>query len=256
MNSRSPNWTRDETLLAINLYSRLPFGQLHKGNREVIGLAEIISRTPGSVAMKLGNLASLDPAHQARGVKGLGNCSKIDREVWEEFFGKTENASFEAEIIRAGLMRVPLESLVDLSDIPFVMSGEDRDRLVKTRVNQKFFRDSVLASHNNQCCITGLGEPELLVASHIVPWKDDKVNRLNPANGLALNALHDKAFDRGLITVTEDLRVLVSSELKRHPSPSVERHFLAYEGKLITVPNKFPPDANFLRHHHQNIFRK
>lgn len=68
------------------------------------------------------------------------------------------------------------------------------------RVNQRFFRKMVLAAYDNTCCITGLNMPALLVAGHIKPWADE-ANRLNPRNGLALNALHDRAFELELFTI-------------------------------------------------------
>ena len=72
-------WTRDELLLAFNLYCRTPFGRLHRNNRDIIELASIIRRTPSAVAMKLVNFASLDPVHQRRNVHGLHNVSRSDR---------------------------------------------------------------------------------------------------------------------------------------------------------------------------------
>ena len=75
---------------------------------------------------------------------------------------------------------------------------------------QYFFRLAVLNSYENKGCITGLPYTELLVASHIKPWKDSdlKVEKTNPMNGLSLNALYDKAFDKGLITITPDYQLM------------------------------------------------
>ena len=79
-------WTRDELILAINLYCKLPFGRLHKFNPEIIKLANLIGRTPSSVALKLVNFASLDPSLRARGIEGAANASKLDGEIWSEFY--------------------------------------------------------------------------------------------------------------------------------------------------------------------------
>lgn len=78
-------WTRDELLIAMNLYMKLPFGQFYQGNRIVIALSQVMGRSPSSLAMKLSNLASLDPHHCQRGIKGLKGYSKLDQEVWQEF---------------------------------------------------------------------------------------------------------------------------------------------------------------------------
>ena len=79
------NWTRDELLTVLNLYHKIPFGLFDKSQKVIIDLALAMKRTPGSVAMKLTNLASFDPALQLRGVKGLPGASKLDREMWDEF---------------------------------------------------------------------------------------------------------------------------------------------------------------------------
>jgi hypothetical protein len=78
-------WTEEEVRQALNLYSRLPFGLMHHGNPDVIALAKAIGRTPSSVAMKLGNLSSLDPKVTRTGRKGLDQSSALDRRVWAEF---------------------------------------------------------------------------------------------------------------------------------------------------------------------------
>ena len=77
---RSDLWTRDQLLLALRLYMRLPFGKLHRLNPEIIELAAQIGRTPDALSMKACNFATLDPALQARGIRGLSNLSNADRE--------------------------------------------------------------------------------------------------------------------------------------------------------------------------------
>jgi len=126
--------------------------------------------------------------------------------------------------------------------------------MVMVRVNQSLFRKMVLTNFNNQCCITGITQPELLVASHILPWSKDKGNRLNPKNGLALNTLHDKAFDCGLIAITEDLRIKISSSfLKNGDIPSIKHNFIDYEGRQLIEPQKFFPDVDFLKMHNERF---
>src|SRR6267143_4408674 len=81
----SVSWTREHELIALNLYGKLPFGQFDQGNSVIIDVASKMGRTPGSLAMKLSNLASLDPVQKARGIRGLSGASKQDREMWNEF---------------------------------------------------------------------------------------------------------------------------------------------------------------------------
>ncbi len=76
-------WTEEETRRVLALYPKLAFGQFHSGNSDVIRVAREIDRTPSSVAMKLGNFASLDPKITASGRKGLDGATKLDREVWD-----------------------------------------------------------------------------------------------------------------------------------------------------------------------------
>jgi putative restriction endonuclease len=184
-------WTKDELMLAINLYSKLTFGQMSQTNRDIIELTNLIGRTPGSVAFKLVNFASLDPRLTQ---KGMVNASKLDREVWQEYMTNWDEVFFESELLLAKKKHTTIEKLYNIDlDQYKQKEGKEVQRLVKTRVNQESFRGAVLTNFNNQCCITGIGITELLVASHIAPWSKDQVNRLNPNNGLALNTLHDKA---------------------------------------------------------------
>ncbi len=134
--------------------------------------------------------------------------------------------------------------------------GKTREALVKTRVNQQFFRAAVLAAYENKCCITGLPLPELLVASHIVPWNIDVKNRTNPRNGLCLNALHDRAFDLGLLTVTPKMALVLSAELeKKSTSQGVREFFLKYKDAPLAAPSRFAPDPAFLEYHNEKISR-
>lgn len=248
-------WTRDELILAINLYCKLPFGRLHRSNPQVIHLSELIGRTPNSVAYKLVNFASLDPSLQARGIKGAANSSKLDREIWDEFYNNWEELPYESEKLLSKFENKSIEELnqIDPNSLPI---GKERERIVKIRVNQSFFRSSILASYNSTCCITGINQSELLVAGHIIPWSQDKQNRLNPRNGIAINALHDKAFENGLITITTDYKIKISNVLlKSKKSESLEKYFLQYENKDINLPSKFLPNIEFLRYHNENRFQ-
>src|SRR5687768_9257802 len=92
-------WTREELLLAFNLYCKIPFGQYDQKTQEIIDLAVIIGRSPSAVAMKLSNFASLDPYHQSRGIKGLTNVSKGDKEIWDEFHGNWNTVALESEAL-------------------------------------------------------------------------------------------------------------------------------------------------------------
>jgi putative restriction endonuclease len=220
----------------------------------------MIGRGVGGVAWKLVNLASLDPSLQARGIKGASNASKLDREIWNEFYGNIESVAFESELARAKLEHRSIEKVLEedpeLDEI-LAKTGEERERLVKVRVNQSFFRKMVLSAYDDTCCITGLQSADFLVAGHILRWADDEKNRMNPHNGIAINALHDKAFEKGLITITPDYIIKVSSELKKKgAAEKVEELFIQYDGKSMVEPKKFWPDEKFLLHHNTERFRR
>lgn len=249
-------WTREESILAINLYCKLPFGRLHRSNPQVIHLAELIGRTPSSIAYKLVNFASLDPSLQARGIKGASNTSKLDKAIWDEFYNNWEELPFESEKLLSKFENKSIEELnnIDVKNLP---KGKTREQIVKVRVNQSFFRSSILASYNSTCCITGINQSELLIAGHIKPWSSDEQNRLNPRNGIAINALHDKAFETGLITITTDYKIKVSNVLlKQKKTDSLEKYFFQYNNKDIILPSKFLPDVEFLKYHNESRFQR
>ncbi len=210
-----------------------------------------------SVALKLVNFASLDPSLQARGIKGVTNVSKLDREIWNELYNNWDTLPFESEKLLARISKTPIERLNDIDESELPREGKIREQLVKTRVNQAFFRKSILASYNYTCCITGIQQNELLIASHIKPWGMDEKNRLNPRNGIAINALHDKAFEAGLITITEDYRLRISSILKKkqEKNEAMMECFIKYDNKTINLPARFLPDPEFLKYHNQERFK-
>jgi predicted restriction endonuclease len=253
-------WTRDELIVAFNLYCKLPFGQLHTRNPAIIELAGLLGRTAGAIAMKLVNFAALDPQHEKRGVSGLKNTSQADAMIWEEFNSDWARVGAESE---QAWRRLRGEEAASGAEEPGAEESLERrsgetatQRLLTVRLGQAFFRDVVLASYNQRCCICDLPDVRLLVAGHIIPWAAREELRVNPRNGLCLCVLHDRAFDRGLISIDPKLTVLVSPELRQHlPHPVVEQMFAAFEGKEIHRPEKFLPDPEYLQYHVQNIFQ-
>lgn len=243
-------WTKEQLKLAFHLYFQLPFGKLHYRNPEIIELASLIGRTPGAVAMKLTNFASLDPEITGTGRKGLSGASALDRQVWVEFYENWEKLAGESEELRrklGGSTSVRLQNGDDDSPKDYV--GETRARLVNQRIKQALFRRVVLSGYGEKCCMSGLAEPQLLVASHIVPWSKDKENRLNPSNGLCLSAIHDKAFDKGLITISDDFRVIVSKKLRQKKGDFLKDVILSLNEKKIALPDRFQPNKEFLAWH-------
>ncbi len=233
-------WTRDEVEQAIALYCVTPFGRFHSRNPEIIELAQRLDRTPSSIAMKLSNLAALDSSLPQ---KGMANFSKLDKEVWHDFFAQPL------------LLEPNEEAFFGFAEEQAIFdhggrSGEDRQGIATIRTGQGFFRQTVLTAYRNKCAVTGVTNSELLVASHIVPWARDKSPRLDPTNGICLNAFYDKAFDRGLITFDTDFRLIASTKLTPHTREHVDK----YVGQTLSMPERFLPSQQHLDYHRNSVF--
>ncbi len=248
-------WTRQELLVAFSLYCRIPFGRISSRNPEIIRYSKAIGRTPAALSMKLGNIASLDPAITSTGRAGLRAASANDRAMWDEMQSDWERFAIESE---QALLEVQVKAGPDRETSQDDMSdrvGEDRITQTTTRIGQNFFRNAVLSAYNGRCCITGLSLPTLLVASHIIPWRHDITNRVNPRNGLLLSVLHDKAFDSGFITIRDDMTVQVSRKQNATTDQFFSESIGYYDGKPISLPEKFTPGREFLSHHREYIFQ-
>ena len=182
-------WTRPELIEVLKLYCELPFGKIHSRNPLILDLAEKINRTPSAVALKMTNFASLDPTLSQ---KGMANASSLDKEIWEEFFADIEKfiSPIAAEPEASGFEESPLVNF----DWSSIVETERASKGV-SRLSQGFFRRMILASYRSKCAITGINDDKLLIAGHIVPWAVRQDLRMNPHNGICLNALHDKAFE-------------------------------------------------------------
>lgn len=255
---RNENWTREQTIIALNLYCKIPFNRVSSSHPDIIRIANIIGRNPNAVKMKVGNFGSFDPELKAKGIVGLANASRLDKEIWDEFNTNWELLAYQSESLIAQFSNKPIEEItgIIIDDLPV---GRERETMVKVRVNQGFFRSTILSSYNQKCCITGLSVSELLVASHIIPWRDKEHihQRLNPRNGLCLNTLHDRAFDQGYITITTDYKVKVSKRFDDFKQDnSIGELFLKYDKQEIILPDRFLPDKEFLEYHYDKVFKK
>jgi len=253
---RKDAWTREELILALNLYWKIPYSKISgSSNPQINEIAPLIGRSPGAVAYKLMNFTSLDAERINKGNKGKSSAGLKDKQIWDEYFGEWEKLAYDSAVIMAKRKNKTLEAQSQIQDDLILTSGKERERIIKDRINQSDFRQRILASYNMRCCITGLDIPSLLVASHIIPWSKDENERLNPRNGLCLNSLHDKAFDRGLITINSDFTIRLSNYiLSKHNNKVIREYFLAYEGKQIMLPERFIPSIEFLEYHQSHIF--
>lgn len=203
--------------------------------------------------MKLGNFASFDPAHRRRNVKGLRNVSTLDRTLWAEFEAAPNRIAQESE---EAFNRLSLPAPLPAEQEPALPTGPTEAQMTRPmRLVQSFFRRSVLTAYGYKCSFCNLDIPSLLNASHIIPWNISEERRADPRNGLCLCALHDRAFDRGLMTLDVENRLLVSERLKKtHPSAFHRVAFLDLEGRTINLPVKFLPAEKSLAYHRAYIF--
>lgn len=257
MPERRRNWSRSETILAFDIYCRLGFRAADKNNPEIVRLAALLNRTPSAVALKLSNLAHYDPELQARNIVGMSHGSALDKAIFEEFYKSLQDLAWQSAQIRAEMGDQLIENDPDFTDLQGCPPGDYRQTVIKQRIGQRAFRQSVLNAYDGQCCVTGLHLDELLIASHIKPWAqcDEKTERTNPCNGLCLNPFHDRAFDKGLITLDKSFCIVLSNKIKNvDMDADTIAWFKHYDHKRICLPHKFQPGKEFIEYHNDVIF--
>lgn len=256
------NWTRRETLMALAFYlcPPLPRKSWDDNDTEVRLLAERIGRSESAVCLKIGNLKACDPN---RSGSGFAHAAAMDAQVMAEYLAEPDEAMSEAmwELEQIGI-RISYDGEIEASGSSRPSQpqqlGLERVKQVRTRVNQDYFRSVLLSNYDGTCCITGIDIPALLTASHIKPWSAATPSeRLMSSNGLLLNALHDRAFDRGLITLDDRYRVVVSSRVPH--TPANDRWLYAFDGRKIALPGSDEstwPSLDFIHYHNDRVFER
>jgi hypothetical protein len=255
MDSRPANdgqpWSRDQLILAFELYCRIPFERTKANDPRVKQLASLLGRTPASVARKLGNFGAFDPQLAARDISGLTHGSKLDKAIWDEF-----QQDWNGLVVRAHELETSIEPSPAVAETFIGPSGpSERIASIKQRLHQSFFREAVLSSYNARCCVTGLPIVECLVAGHIIPWSVDERRRADPTNGVCMSATFDRLFDCGLVTIAEDLTLFVSRRLRGLTDHVVTELVATRHGQKIIPPARFYPDPVCLRWHRENAFK-
>ena len=254
-------------MMAFALYMILEPRQCDDKGLDVQRLAEAIHRTPNSVTLKIWNIAAHDSNRQARGRVGMQHGSKLDTAIWERY--SAEGDAFLSQCLTLlhhtmlsansyTTMAAPdrLSSVESASQLLLSDNPDCAEHLTLTvqRVNQRYFLNSLMANYSGHCCMTGLAVPQLLIASHIKPWAVSTPKEKTAAgNGLLLNALHDRAFDQGFITLDDDYRVVISHHAVKHNDPN-DKWIYALEGQHIRLPAANPPSHEFLEYHREHIF--
>lgn len=243
-------WTREQLILAFELYCRIPFQRTKATDPRVKELAALLHRTPASVARKLGNFGAFDPQLAARNISGLTHGSKLDEAIWDEF-----HADWNGLIVRAHNLRREREPQ-KLADAPLIAPTGPSEKIVtaKQRLHQAFFRDAVISSYNTRCCVTGLPLVECLVAGHIIPWNVNESRRADPTNGVCMSATFDRLFDCGLLAIEDDLTLCVSGRVRKLRDHAAAELVAARHGQKIIPPARFYPDPDCLRWHREDVF--
>lgn len=249
-------WTEEQITVVLYEYCRRPFGQFSGTKPFIVELGRLLGRTPGAIVRKVGNLAHFDPQMKARGVGGLGHTGKLDEVIWNRYFGHWDQLGYDAELILAKLKEKKLEESLEESmsiDLSALPKGGDRKQEIKRRINQDFFRKTVLSSYNYKCCITGINNPKLLQSCHIIGWSENEENRTNPQNGLCLNIFFHKAYDENLLGISPDYEVFVSEKIfgdkPNYVDDTTINYLQHYNKKKILLPKRFLPDKDFLASH-------
>ena len=111
-------------------------------------------------------------------------------------------------------------------------------RTVKQRLHQATFREAVLDAYRGKCALSGLPEPRLLDAAHIVPDSDEHYGHPIVPNGIPLSRTYHAAFDAHLLGVDPDLRIHVSDRLlRRRDGPTLEA-LKGLNGKTLLLPRR------------------
>lgn len=244
MNKRNPRWSREELILALELY--LAKGQLDARSTEVIELSRKLGvlsaveqlnpelfRNPNGVAMKLGNFAALDP----RKGKGLSSGGKKDKEVWDEFSNNPYGLSHAADLIRDGLKAVESNLVGELVKETAAESFETESRedtrirlagSIVSRRGQSTFRQTLIGAYGGRCAFSGYNAADALEAAHILGYLARESHHV--CNGLLLRADIHTLFDLGLLAVkSSSMSVDVAPALRETP-------YVELEGKSIGLP--------------------
>lgn len=245
-------WTKEEFILTLDLYFRIPFARISKGNPDIVRLAELINRTPSSVAMRLCNYASCDPELKSRGVVGLTGGHALCLPYWERYCNRRGDLISEAMKCRKKIV----ESAFFSADESFSHVSM-WDSLVNELYNFKF-QSVVKKNYHGRCAISSLKADQFIVGCHIVPEEEENDNRIDASNGICLTILYARAFLEGLIGIDPQYKIHISSSLKYHQfDKGYFSLFKKYDGTELAIKDVLvKPNPQFLEWHMDTVFDK
>ncbi|PJM74118.1 restriction endonuclease [Bifidobacterium primatium] len=240
--------------MAFVLYIRLKPSEMDDTGRDVQQLAKSLHRTPNAVTLKIMNIAANDANRVATGRKGMSHGSKLDRSIWEDYAERGSSLVEEGLLLLTNTVQQQYVNPEFFKLASSFKMGGERAVEAQRRINQDYFRKILIENYQGRCCLTGIGINQLLIASHIKPWADSTdLEKTAAANGLLLNAFHDKAFDNGLMTIDDDYRMRVSPAV-RHSEVN-DTWLWAYDKQEIELPQVNPPSHEFIEYHNKHVFK-
>jgi len=241
-------WSRDEFLVTLDLYLNTEQTRADKSDPAVQDVAELLGRTPGSVALRLANYTHLDPS----GTQGMENTGTTCREIWEEFYGNEEELHREAEAARERLSDSGQRDEPAIQGQTEAETGETSTKR-KSRRGQHDFRQLVRDRYDDTCLLCDVNEPGLLQAGHILPWSEYEAPRGDPANGILLCYTHHRAFDLDLFTISSEYELIVRPEYDPE-SEFLRRTLLEKEGDVLEFPNEGPATEYLDKHNEDRVY--
>ena len=240
-------WSREDIIIAYALYCITPLNAISPSNKLIQQVAERFSHSIQSLVARLRNFAAIDPNSK---IKGAPHVAKADRLIFDEFKNDWGELSVQAE----SLTKLALFDANPINGAKPLSALTDRNKVNQER---HFFRAAVFASYESTCCISRMTLPAMLVASHIKPFRACRTasERTAPTNGLLLNTFYDKAFDCGLITITPDYKIHISTQVRKQKDSFTKQWLINYEGEKIKLPRRFYPDKEALTYHNDVIFK-
>ncbi len=256
MSSKGDRWSEKETLFLFKVFLTEPRKDLQTGSPRLETLSKAITgRTSDAIHLKLEEIRCNAPGYTDYGRKPR-NTSKIVIGIWESLandYDATIKRIYDAELQgpdgKVDTKTFLLDEISPGIDVPYESTR---------REGQQMFRRLVAENYERKCCITGISTPELLVASHIKPWADSSpTERTDPRNGLYLNRLHDGLFDRLLMTLDEDMRIVYSDDVRKNNSEEIfESFFGKSENHRLRSASKYEPDETLIAYHRERAYKK
>lgn len=243
-------------MIAFNLYCKLPFRESTRDNRLVLEFAEILKRTPGSLILKIGDLGRLDYELRTHVNKESIHCGSLDKKVWCDFMHNPMRFVCESEKLMALATGRTVEEMagIDDDDLP---KGCHRSDPLRRKIGFNFFRKVVLSSYNYTCCVSGVRHPLMVEACHIAEWDSDENRIPDPRNGLCLNYLMHKAYDRKLMSVSPDYKICISDEMIQSAMREDFRTYVtSINGRQIVMPDRFRPSRDLLAAHYEEFKKR